>query len=92
MRVYIWNWAVSRLDLSWDCVEHAYRRDLRFEIWQYNGTSMNPMHVCCLNAGGGSKVAKLETGATISVPLFINTGEVIKIDTRTDQYLSRADK
>lgn len=40
--------------------------------------------------GGGSKPAKLETGATISVPLFIDNGEVIKIDTRTDQYLSRA--
>lgn len=45
----------------------------------------SPMH-----AGGGSKPAKLETGATISVPLFIENGETIKIDTRTDQYLSRA--
>lgn len=41
-------------------------------------------------AGGGSKVAVLETGASIQVPLFINTGEIIKIDTRTEQYLSRA--
>jgi elongation factor P len=41
-------------------------------------------------AGGGSKIATLETGATIQVPLFINTGEIIKIDTRTEQYLSRA--
>ena len=39
---------------------------------------------------GGSKVATLETGATITVPLFINAGELIKIDTRTDTYLSRA--
>ncbi len=39
---------------------------------------------------GGSKPAVLETGATIAVPLFIENGEVIKIDTRTDNYLSRA--
>jgi elongation factor P len=43
-----------------------------------------------LCAGGGSKIAVLETGASIQVPLFINTGEIIKIDTRTEQYLSRA--
>lgn len=43
-----------------------------------------------VSAGGGSKIATLETGATIQVPLFINTGEIIKIDTRTEQYLSRA--
>eukprot|EP00775_Hariotina_reticulata_P003323 gene3323-3600_t len=40
-------------------------------------------------SGGGSKAAVLETGATINVPLFINNGEVIKIDTRTDSYLNR---
>lgn len=44
----------------------------------------------CTCTGGGSKVAKLETGASISVPLFINAGETIKIDTRTETYLSRA--
>ena len=37
-----------------------------------------------------TKVATLETGAQIRVPLFINTGEVIKIDTRTGEYLGRA--
>ena len=41
-------------------------------------------------SGGGQKVATLETGATITVPLFINSGEVIKIDTKTETYLSRA--
>lgn len=40
-------------------------------------------------SGGGSKPATLETGATIQVPLFINPGEIIKIDTRTENYLSR---
>ena len=39
---------------------------------------------------GGSKPAKLETGAVVQVPLFIQTGEKIKVDTRTDSYLSRA--
>ena len=38
------------------------------------------------------KPATLETGAQIKVPLFINVGEVIKIDTRTGEYLSRASK
>jgi elongation factor P len=36
------------------------------------------------------KPATLETGAVIKVPLFINEGEVLKIDTRTGEYLSRA--
>ena len=37
----------------------------------------------------GSKPAKLETGITIQVPLFINNGDAIKIDTRTGNYLER---
>jgi elongation factor P len=41
-------------------------------------------------ATGGQKVAKLETGATVRVPLFINEGEVLRIDTRTGAYISRA--
>ena len=40
-------------------------------------------------ATGASKPATVETGATVSVPLFVNTGDVIKIDTRTGEYLSR---
>ena len=36
------------------------------------------------------KPATLETGAIVKVPLFINVGEKIKIDTRTGEYLSRA--
>ncbi|HNX91133.1 MAG TPA: elongation factor P [Candidatus Omnitrophota bacterium] len=38
---------------------------------------------------GGSKPAKLETGKVIRVPLFIETGEVIKVDTRTAEYVER---
>lgn len=40
-------------------------------------------------ATGGSKPAKLETGATVMVPLFIAQGERIRIDTREDKYLGR---
>ena len=43
-------------------------------------------------AGNTLKPATLETGASIKVPLFINVGDVIKIDTRTGEYLSRASK
>jgi elongation factor P len=39
---------------------------------------------------GGTKPATLETGAQIQVPLFITTGEKVKVDTRTGQYLGRA--
>ena len=41
-------------------------------------------------ATGGSKLAKLETGFTLQVPLFINQGDVIKVDTRTGTYLERS--
>ena len=40
-------------------------------------------------ATGGSKPAIVETGAQVTVPLFISIGEKIKIDTRTDQYVGR---
>ncbi|MBW4621876.1 MAG: elongation factor P [Cyanosarcina radialis HA8281-LM2] len=42
-------------------------------------------------ATGGSKPAIVETGAQIMVPLFISTGEKIKIDTRNDSYLGRGE-
>lgn len=40
-------------------------------------------------AGGGGKPAKLETGAVVRVPLFIENGELLKVDTRTGEYISR---
>jgi elongation factor P len=40
-------------------------------------------------ATGGSKPATLETGITIDVPLFINQGDIIKVDTRSGSYLER---
>ena len=41
-------------------------------------------------AQGGTKPATLSTGAVVKVPLFLNIGEVVKVDTRTGEYLSRA--
>ena len=41
-------------------------------------------------ATGANKPATVETGATVAVPLFVNQGDKIKIDTRTGEYLSRA--
>ena len=40
-------------------------------------------------AQGATKPATVETGATVNVPLFINQGEIIKIDTRTGEYRGR---
>ena len=40
-------------------------------------------------SSGGTKPATLETGAEIQVPLFLETGNVVKVDTRTGEYLSR---
>jgi elongation factor P len=41
-------------------------------------------------ATGTSKAAKLETGYSVNVPLFINNGDLLKIDTRSGEYLGRA--
>ncbi|MEW6353158.1 MAG: elongation factor P [Pseudomonadota bacterium] len=41
-------------------------------------------------SGGGGKPATLETGAVVRVPLFIEVGDVLKIDTRTGEYVARA--
>jgi elongation factor P len=38
---------------------------------------------------GATKPARLETGATIQVPLFVNQGDVVKVDTRTGNYIER---
>ena len=70
----------------------------------YNGTPLNvdpPNHVELEivetdpglkgdTAQGGTKPATLSTGAVIKVPLFLSSGEVIRVDTRTGEYLSRA--
>jgi elongation factor P len=41
-------------------------------------------------SGGGQKPATVETGATVQVPLFIETGQRIRVDTRSGEYVSRA--
>jgi elongation factor P len=41
-------------------------------------------------SGGGQKPATLETGATVTVPLFVNIGDRVKVDTRSGSYMSRA--
>jgi elongation factor P len=41
-------------------------------------------------SGGGNKPATLETGATVQVPLFVNIGDRVKVDTRSGSYMSRA--
>lgn len=40
-------------------------------------------------SGGGGKPATLETGAVVRVPLFVQMEELIKVDTRTGEYISR---
>jgi len=43
-------------------------------------------------ASGGSKPATLETAAVISVPLFVNQGDLVRVDTRTGEYVERVAK
>ncbi|MEH6568064.1 MAG: elongation factor P [Halioglobus sp.] len=76
------------------------------EVTLYNGTplSVAPANFVELEvvetdpglkgdtAQGGSKPATLSTGAVVKVPLFLNQGEIIRIDTRTGEYQGRAGK
>ena len=41
-------------------------------------------------SGGGDKPAKLESGVTVKVPLFVNEGDRVRVDTRSGEYVSRA--
>jgi elongation factor P len=73
------------------------------KIWSYKGSVFSvepPMFVelevtdtepgfAGNTATGANKPATVETGATVNVPLFVNQGDKIKIDTRTGEYLSR---
>ena len=43
-------------------------------------------------ATGGTKPVKVETGATVNAPMFINEGDIIKVDTRNSAYLERVKK
>ncbi len=71
-------------------------------LWNNNPISITPPNFVELEvvetdpglkgdtAQGGSKPATLSTGAVVRVPLFIEQGEVLRIDTRTGEYVSRA--
>lgn len=43
-------------------------------------------------AQGGTKVATLETGATVNVPLFVNEGDIVRVNTTTGEYVERVEK
>ena len=43
-------------------------------------------------SGGGNKPATLETGAVVQVPLFLNEGEIIRVDRREDKYIERVSR
>ena len=71
-------------------------------LWNGVPLSVDPPHTVTLKlvetdpgvrgdtSGGGGKPATLETGAVVRVPLFVQNGEVIKVNTRTGEYISRA--
>lgn len=70
-------------------------------LWNENPISITPPNFVVLKitdtdpglkgdtSGGGSKPATLETGAVVKVPLFVQAGELIKVDTRTAEYVAR---
>lgn len=70
-------------------------------LWNNNAISVTPPIFVTLKvtdtdpgmrgdtATGGSKPATLETGAIVRVPLFINIGDILKVDTRNGEYMSR---
>lgn len=85
-------------------VKNWLKEQEKYEVTLYNGSpiSVTPPNFVELEvvetdpglkgdtAQGGSKPATLTTGAVVRVPLFINIGEVLRIDTRTGEYVSRA--
>ena len=70
-------------------------------LWNGVPLSVDPPHTVLLKivetdpglkgdtSGGGGKPAKLETGATVRVPLFVGQEEIIKVDTRSGEYVGR---
>ena len=81
-----------------------YLRDgMELELLEYNGEPVGvqmPLNVVLAvtrtepgfkgdTATGGSKPAVLETGMTVNVPLFVNTGDKIRVDTRDGSYIER---
>ncbi|NLM06868.1 MAG: elongation factor P [Tissierellia bacterium] len=64
-----------------------------FEVIAPNNVELEVVHtepgVKGNTATGATKPATVETGAVVNVPLFVNNGDIIKVDTRTGEYLSR---
>ncbi|MDX1588169.1 MAG: elongation factor P [Oleiphilaceae bacterium] len=85
-----------------DCVKWLKEQEV-YTVTLYNGSPLNvsPPNFVDLEvvdtdpgmkgdtAQGGSKPATLSTGAVVNVPLFINIGEVLRVDTRSGEYVSR---
>lgn len=75
--------------------------DCMLTLWDGNPLAVTPPNFVTLKitetdpgvrgdtSGGGGKPAKLETGAVVRVPLFVQEGELIKVDTRNGEYVSR---
>lgn len=90
-------------DLLGDAVNYL-KDEMKVELVTYDGEPIGvelPVSVELLiadtgpafkgdTAAGGTKPATLETGLSVQVPLFLNTGDRVKVDTRTGQYLERA--
>ena len=86
-----------------DCIKWLKEQD-KYVVTLYNGAplTITPPNFVELEvvetdpglkgdtAQGGTKPAKFASGASVNVPLFINIGEVLKIDTRSGEYVSRA--
>jgi elongation factor P len=91
-------------DLLNDRVARYMKESLEYDMLFFNGAliGIDPPNFVVLEitetdpgvrgdtATGGTKPATLETGAMVQVPLFVNQGDKIKVDTRTDSYLERA--
>jgi elongation factor P len=85
-----------------DCIKWLKEQSI-YTVTLYNGSplSVSPPNFVELEvvetdpgmrgdtAQGGSKPARLSTGAVVSVPLFIVTGEILKVDTRSSEYVNR---
>ena len=90
----------EQIALSTDVVGDALKfvkENETVKVCSYNGKVFVELEITDTEPGfkgdtatGATKPATLETGAQINVPLFVNQGDRVKIDTRTGEYLSRA--
>jgi len=89
------NWLATRKIISWKCLDH---RDLCRGKGGVHRTAVErgvdgvdaPEGIRGDSSNNVQKPVTLETGITVQVPLFIKTGEKIKVDTRTGKYMERA--